>query len=586
MSKREFREMVAMAKASFEKIRNITYERYRLFTRAQEPRETLESFHAALTAQAATAELGGLEEELVRDLFISRMNHTALQDTLTFEIFTPDKVLKRDIKFEHSKQTTQAFQKSGSGSSVVGQLRDPQIKIKQEPIMEVWNRNSNYKRQNKNQIQKRWTENKRTNSRSDQKPCTRCGKFFGPVHLKICSIMGKCSKSCNKPNHFAKMCRSNQVNEIGEEKSSSEEECNLIQSFDSCDEFEIMMVDRTVKEPGEKETTGNRFRKKSGKETTNQEITKIDFRRDPKSHKIKALKALLRIKNQNINMTIDTGSPVSYLNWTTAKQLFDGSSAIKFIPAEKLNLTMQFVDYNKHPIQTLGAVCACIRSAGWEVKDAYFLVTERRARCILGLDLQGKLGIHTSQKSAPVNRSRFDVLLCEQSEGMKQQFYLKNSSLFDRQGELKHHVINTKFKYPLNPIQEKGRRIPIHIQGKVQNELDKLLSEGHITKLDKCTSNCFIAPILITVKKDDSIKLALDAKPINRQLYRNKYQMPNVDELTDGVSQTVTAKTQGKLYFKVLDLKYAHIQLRLTAQTAKQCNLNIVGGKLRERTYF
>ena len=127
--------------------------------------------------------------------------------------------------------------------------------------------------------------------------------------------------------------------------------------------------------------------------------------------------------------------------------------------------------------------------------------------------------------------------------------------------------------------QEKGIRIPFHIQGKVQNELDKLLSEGHITKLDKCTSDCFLAPIVIKVKKDDSIKLALDAKPINRQLYRNIYQMSNVDELIDGVSQIVTAKTLGTLYFTVLDLKYAYSQFRLTAETAKECNFNIVEGQ-------
>ena len=179
------------------------------------------------------------------------------------------------------------------------------------------------------------------------------------------------------------------------------------------------MVDTKEKEPGGKETTANQLRKKSGKEI-NQEITKIDIRRDQRSHEIKTLKALVRIQNQIINMTIDTGSPVLFLNWTTTKQLLDGLCEIKLIPAEKLNFTMQFVDYNKHPIQILAATCANIRSAGWEVKDAYFLVTERRARCILGLDLQGKLGIHLSQKSAPVNKSRFDVLLCEQSEGMKQ----------------------------------------------------------------------------------------------------------------------------------------------------------------------
>ena len=97
--------------------------------------------------------------------------------------------------------------------------------------------------------------------------------------------------------------------------------------------------------------------------------------------------------------------------------------------------------------------------------------------------------------------------------------------------------------------------------------------------MEKCTSDCFIASIVITVKKDDSIKLAIDAKPINRQLYKNKYQIPNVDDLIDGVSQVITAEASGTLYFTVLDLKYAYSQIKLTADTAKQCYFNIVGGQ-------
>ena len=49
------------------------------------------------------------------------------------------------------------------------------------------------------------------------------------------------------------------------------------------------------------------------------------------------------------------------------------------------------------------------------------------------------------------------------------------------------------------------------MQGKVEKEIEKLLLEGHIQRLDKCTGDCFIAPIVITRKKDDLIKLALDA---------------------------------------------------------------------------
>ena len=130
------------------------------------------------------------------------------------------------------------------------------------------------------------------------------------------------------------MCRSNQVNEIGEEKSSSEEECNLIQSFDSCDEFEIMVVEpRVDKLP---KNGVERVKSKiidANRINTTQDITKIDIRRDPRSHQTKALKALVRIKNQIINMTIDTGSPVSFLNSTTANNYWlDHPKSNSFLP--------------------------------------------------------------------------------------------------------------------------------------------------------------------------------------------------------------------------------------------------------------
>ena len=40
-------------------------------------------------------------------------------------------------------------------------------------------------------------------------------------------------------------------------------------------------------------------------------------------------------------------------------------------------------------------------------------------------------------------------------------------------------------------------------------EIKKLIKEGHIVKLNKCTSDHFVAPVVITAKKDGSIKLAM-----------------------------------------------------------------------------
>ena len=54
------------------------------------------------------------------------------------------------------------------------------------------------------------------------------------------------------------------------------------------------------------------------------------------------------------------------------------------------------MDYNKKVIQILGALKLPVSSAEWEVPDATFLVVENK-RCLVGLDLQSKIGIVTKQ---------------------------------------------------------------------------------------------------------------------------------------------------------------------------------------------
>ena len=124
------------------------------------------------------------------------------------------------------------------------------------------------------------------------------------------------------------------------------------------------------------------------------------------------------------------------------KKIIDKSNKARFIPSDKLNLTTQFVDYNKQPVGVLGVLHTNFRSAGWEVKEATFLVMERKTRCIMGLDLQGQVGIATTQKPAPRELYRFDVHMCEQSEGWKNKFFDKFSDLFDRQGISKNHIVS------------------------------------------------------------------------------------------------------------------------------------------------
>ena len=172
---------------------------------------------------------------------------------------------------------------------------------------------------------------------------------------------------------------------------------------------------------------------------------------------------MVRTVNQILQLKVDTGKPVSFSNWTTTKEIIDRSRKPKLILAEKLNLAAQFVDYNKQPILISGALKTDRRSAGWEVKGANFLVTERRTRWILGLDLRCQVGISTIQRPAPRGLSRFGVLLCVQSEGLEIKFLQQFKDLFNRQEISENHIKSSEFKQFLCPIHETGKKTPIHI---------------------------------------------------------------------------------------------------------------------------
>ena len=68
-------------------------------------------------------------------------------------------------------------------------------------------------------------------------------------------------------------------------------------------------------------------------------------------------------------------------------------------------------------------------------------------------------------------------------------------------------------------------------------------------KPDKCTSDQIVAPIVLKAKKVVTKKLAMEAKPMNSQIYKSKFQILNLLEVLDSAAQIITSKS--------LDLKCA-----------------------------
>ena len=59
-----------------------------------------------------------------------------------------------------------------------------------------------------------------------------------------------------------------------------------------------------------------------------------------------------------------------------------------------------------------------------------------------------------------------------------------------------------------------------------------------------------MSPIVISVNKDWSVKLALESRKLKKQVHKNKYQMPNIEELMDTVGQTISEKNQGTYFLQ------------------------------------
>ena len=88
---------------------------------------------------------------------------------------------------------------------------------------------------------------------------------------------------------------------------------------------------------------------------------------------------------------------------------------------------------------------------------------------------------------------------------------------------------STKMTPNLESLPRKGNK----------NEINKLLDQKHFIKLDQTQAVSFISPIVITLKKEQTEKLALDSNKIKKFAHKKNYQLTNIESLLDNIGQTI-----------------------------------------------
>ncbi len=80
-----------------------------------------------------------------------------------------------------------------------------------------------------------------------------------------------------------------------------------------------------------------------------------------------------------------------------------------------------------------------------------------------------------------------------------------------------------------NPFIDPPRKCNIHIKDKLQNELNKLVNQGVLRKVEEHMDWC--SNLAFSMKKDGSLRICLDPQKLNASLKRCPHKIPTLEEL-------------------------------------------------------
>ena len=371
----------------------------------------------------------------------------------------------------------------------------------------------------------------------------KCGNAFTKGHLNVCPAKDITCKKCNSKGHFAKLCKSPKkrptVNTVSDNYVNTEN-CTYIPPESS------WTVDQ---ESGDVINAWNEYGQSDDDDFSVLSVRTIYGKNGLETKKLLNL-GIGWDMIVKMNIPVDSASPVSFLKQNVLHEIKLRYPNLKIHPVEK-RIKDLYCGFTNDTINILGKIIVRKQSNGWISEDTPFFITGGHERNILGNENLPKLGIEVKQRKCPqpicmVNQP---TLKSEYKNlpSLSDKIFNEFKDLFTRVGKIPNDRKVAHFHSPFKPIQSKGRRVPLHLFAGVNKELRRMQTEGHIIQLEKCDEDCIISPIKITRKKDTSIKLALDSKLLNDQIFKNKNQMPNIHELIDNVVLQISEKSNGRV---------------------------------------
>ena len=166
-------QLINLCKKCFRKKRNSTLDHHKVFSRVQQPGESLSQFWHAMNGLAALCDFGEISTTLVLDIFYLHMSNKKVREKLCTEPKEPDQALEFAIAFEDGVKRQKAYRSHAPENA--------KPLVKREPVCAI----------------------EKTNPRE----CYRCGEAnFTMEHVNCCMATNHRCKYCKLIGHLEKCC--------------------------------------------------------------------------------------------------------------------------------------------------------------------------------------------------------------------------------------------------------------------------------------------------------------------------------------------------------------------------------------------
>ena len=266
--------------------------------------------------------------------------------------------------------------------------------------------------------------------------------------------------------------------------------------------------------------------------------------------------AKVQVAGTKIKMKVDTGAQTN----TMPAQLWNNIDNRPALRTSKTKLKALGNTIIPHE----GVAVVPVR-LGSKTIEAKMYVTSDNTVPIFGLKASEQLGLVKPGKMISIDaisEKRSAISMETLKSGYKDVFNGLGKYQSQYHIELKENAI---------PVIQPPRRVPPKLYQPLRNKIEQMLKLGVIKPVEKPTD--WVNGLVITEKKDGSLRLCLDPKNLNTNIKRETFEIPTFQDIVTCLG--------GKKLFTIMDQKDAYWQIPLDDESADLCTFSTPFGRFK-----